>query len=92
MPLKQEVVAPGRDDRQQGHHSLSLSLSLCCLLQVGSGLWGEGDSQQLSSSVAEGERAEEGNSFGLFVCCGEEEGHGVQKKKKKKTTVASRIH
>lgn len=32
-----------------------------------------------SSPVAEGERAEEGNSFGLFVCCGEEEGHGVQK-------------
>lgn len=31
-----------------------------------------------SSPVAEGERAEEGNSFGLFVCCGEGEGHGVQ--------------
>lgn len=48
MPLKQEVMAPGRDDRQQGHHSLSLSLSLCCLLQLGSGLWGESDSQQPS--------------------------------------------
>lgn len=51
MPLKWEVVAPGGDDRQQGHH-----LQLLSLATVASFNWGQDSGERVTANSPAAER------------------------------------